>query len=104
MFLNAVIEIDTTHSPLELLGFCQDIEAELGRPEIRDINAPRPIDLDLLYFDDIVIQTEDLIIPHPRMFERGFVLLPLAEIRPDLVSEEAQLAVSEGVTLWKSSW
>ena len=84
-FYNAVIEIETEIAPLELLSRTQAIETALGRPEDREVNAPRTVDLDLLYYDDLEIKEGALVLPHPRMFERAFVLKPLAEIRPDLI-------------------
>jgi 2-amino-4-hydroxy-6-hydroxymethyldihydropteridine diphosphokinase len=83
-FLNQVIEFETGLDPLELLSFCNGIEASRGR--IRTFpNAPRILDLDILLYAELVISWERLIIPHPRMTERRFVLKPLAEIAPDLV-------------------
>ncbi|MBU7007824.1 2-amino-4-hydroxy-6-hydroxymethyldihydropteridine diphosphokinase [Phosphitispora fastidiosa] len=81
-FHNCVAEIDTLFSPEELLCKLQEIENELGR--VRLIRwGPRTIDLDILLYDRAVINTERLIIPHPRMAERAFVMVPLAEIAPD---------------------
>tara|TARA_R110002096_G_scaffold45372_6_gene121892 strand:- start:2098 stop:2535 length:438 start_codon:yes stop_codon:yes gene_type:complete len=94
-FLNAVVEIRTELSPQELLAFTQRIEEQLGRPGSRELNAPRCIDLDLLYFDELSMTEPDLTIPHPGMFERAFVVLPLSEIRPDLCSEK-EIKVIEG--------
>jgi len=100
-FFNAVIEIETGLSPLELLSRTQAIESELGRPSEREVNAPRTADLDLLYYDDITISAGDLILPHPRMFGRAFVLKPLAEIRPDLIPEGIDAtATCEGIRVW----
>lgn len=84
-FYNAVIEIETDLAPLDLLTATQGIEREMGRPEVRAVNAPRTIDLDLLYYDDLALEAPGLLLPHPRMFQRAFVLKPLASIRPDLV-------------------
>ena len=85
-FLNAVIKINTDFSPLELLSLCQSIETGLGR--VRDVaNGPRTVDLDILLYDRLTIATPQLQIPHPRMFERSFVLEPLKEIEPGLVEE-----------------
>jgi 2-amino-4-hydroxy-6-hydroxymethyldihydropteridine diphosphokinase len=84
-FLNAVLEITTNLSPEELLHRLRAIEQDLGRPAEHGHNAPRPIDLDILYCDDIVLNGPDLTLPHPRMAERRFVLQPLADIRPELV-------------------
>ncbi len=81
-FLNMVVEIDTDLSPERLLSACQTIEQELGRKRIIK-NGPRTIDLDILLFDDVHMEGEQLTIPHPRMKDRAFVLVPLAEINPD---------------------
>ena len=84
-FLNAAIEINTSLLPNELLNNLQSIENELGR--IRCVkNAPRTIDLDILVFNDQNINEENLVIPHPRMRQRDFVLVPLREIAPELVN------------------
>ena len=82
-FINAVVEICTQLSPETLLEKLLYIEHEAGR-ERPFSNAPRVLDCDLLLYDDAIINTENLTLPHPRMLERGFVLLPLAEIAPDL--------------------
>lgn len=84
-FFNAVAEIEYTGSPLQLLGQLQSFEHTLGRPPQHPVNAPRPLDLDILYFGTIRLDTPDLIIPHPRIVEREFVLKPLAEICPNLI-------------------
>ena len=82
-FINAVVEISTQLSPETLLEKLLNIEYEAGR-ERPFANAPRVLDLDLLLYDQLEVNTEKLTLPHPRMFDRGFVLLPLAEIAPDL--------------------
>jgi 2-amino-4-hydroxy-6-hydroxymethyldihydropteridine diphosphokinase len=84
-FLNAVLEITTNLSPNDLLHRLQAIERELGRPAEHGRNAPRPIDLDILYCDELVLNTPRLVLPHPRIAERRFVLQPLADVRPDLI-------------------
>ena len=85
-YLNAVIEIWTTAAPEELLAGLQDIEAALGRDRAAEQAwGPRTCDLDILLMGRTVIQTDALTIPHPRMCERAFVLVPLAEIAPQLV-------------------
>ena len=83
-FINAVVEISTQLSPETLLEKLLNIEQEAGR-ERPFANAPRVLDLDLLLYDNVILNTEKLTLPHPRMHQRGFVLLPLAEIAPDLV-------------------
>lgn len=84
-FYNTVIEISYRGTPQELLEKTQEIEEKLGRlPQVLR-NAPRSIDVDLLYFGDKRVDSEDLILPHPRLTLRRFVLKPLAEIRPDLI-------------------
>ncbi|HET6371020.1 MAG TPA: 2-amino-4-hydroxy-6-hydroxymethyldihydropteridine diphosphokinase [Nitrospiria bacterium] len=83
-FYNAVVEIDTSLSAHALLAFCQQVEKGLGkRVEVR--KGPRTIDIDLLIFGDQVIQTPDLVVPHPMIPLRAFVLVPLSEIAPQLV-------------------
>ncbi len=84
-FHNSVIEMGFEGSPFELLEMTRGIEKMLGRAAATERNAPRVIDVDLLYFGDEVIDTEELTLPHPRMGERRFVLEPLAEIRPELM-------------------
>lgn len=81
-FLNIVVELDTTLSPHALLGGCLGIEAALGRRRTFR-NAPRVVDIDLLRYDDQTCEDADLVLPHPRMEERAFVLAPLAELFPD---------------------
>lgn len=80
-FLNCVLKIATLQSPEKLLETLKHVESELGRAAlgVRQTNGPRPIDLDILFFDRIVIQSQSLIIPHPRLQERLFVLKPLVE-------------------------
>ena len=83
-FLNAVVALDTAQAPADLLGALLGIERDLGR--VRSFpNAPRTLDLDLLLVDDVILDTPELSLPHPRLHERAFVLVPLAEIAPELV-------------------
>ena len=84
-FLNAVMEIGFLGEPEQLLDRLRAIESALGRPADREKNAPRTIDLDLLYADALVVRTDTLELPHPRLSQRRFVLQPLAEIRPSLI-------------------
>jgi 2-amino-4-hydroxy-6-hydroxymethyldihydropteridine diphosphokinase len=84
-FLNQVLAVETHLNPLELLAAVKDIEARMGRvPSVRF--GPRLIDIDILFYGDTVLDTPALTLPHPRMAERAFVLVPLLEIAPDLVS------------------
>ena len=84
-FFNAVIEFGYAGQPIELRRELAAIERVLGRPAAHERNVSRPIDLDLLYFGDVIIETAELRLPHPRIVDREFVLRPLADIRPDLV-------------------
>jgi 2-amino-4-hydroxy-6-hydroxymethyldihydropteridine diphosphokinase len=109
LFLNMVIEIQTALSPIDLLDLCLKIELELGRK--REIKwGPRTIDLDILTFNQENIESEKLIVPHPRMLERAFVIIPLLEITHDsqflkinqlLESSLEELPNKEGVRIWK---
>ncbi|WP_415273452.1 2-amino-4-hydroxy-6-hydroxymethyldihydropteridine diphosphokinase [Bacillus siamensis] len=100
-FLNMAVEVKTSLTPFELLDVTQSIEAELGRT--REIRwGPRTADLDILLYNRENIETERLIVPHPRMYERLFVLAPLKEICPHAdhitISDETN---QEGVSVWK---
>lgn len=92
-YLNAVAEVATTLTPEALLQALQTIEKSAGR-ERPYRNAPRTLDLDILWFGDQVIDTPELTVPHPRMAERAFVLHPLADLLPGRVSATALLAVA----------
>ena len=94
-FLNTVIEVSAECLPHELHTHLKAIEQALGRPEQRERNSPRTLDLDLLYADDVVSDEPDLILPHPRMHLRRFVLEPLADIRPELILPGQQVSVAE---------
>ncbi|TGB00797.1 2-amino-4-hydroxy-6-hydroxymethyldihydropteridine diphosphokinase [Halobacillus salinus] len=82
-FLNMVVKVQTTLTPLELLEQCQSIEQELGRERVVKW-GPRTIDLDILLYDDENIERERLIIPHPHMHERAFVMVPLRDVAPNV--------------------
>jgi len=84
-FLNAVVEIETSLEPLELLQRLRAYERTLGRAEDRAKNSPRELDLDLLYMGNVRLDSPALVLPHPRMTSRRFVLQPLADIRADLI-------------------
>ncbi|MGN6747437.1 MAG: 2-amino-4-hydroxy-6-hydroxymethyldihydropteridine diphosphokinase [Xanthobacteraceae bacterium] len=83
-FINAVIIVATSLPPHALLKRAQDIERALGRERAKEQRwGPRPIDIDILAYDDLTMTESDLTLPHPHLFERAFVLLPLAEIASD---------------------
>jgi 2-amino-4-hydroxy-6-hydroxymethyldihydropteridine diphosphokinase len=85
-FINACIEIETSLDPHALLFTLQKVEAKFGRERARERRfGPRTLDLDLLAYDDVILQKPELTLPHPRLFERAFVLVPLAEIAPGRV-------------------
>ena len=92
-FLNAVFQVTVRLRPMSLFNRLQEIEAELGRRPPRA--GPRPIDLDLLFFDDLVWQNETLTVPHPRAHTRSFVLKPLADLAPDFHHPELGLSARE---------
>ncbi len=106
-FLNQIVKGETELPPTELLVLLKGIEVSMGRePTVR--NGPRPIDLDILFYDDLVLDGPKLSIPHPRMEGRGFVLVPLADLAPDLrhpvsgktVREMLDEADQEGIRLF----
>jgi 2-amino-4-hydroxy-6-hydroxymethyldihydropteridine diphosphokinase len=84
LFLNGVLELETSLEPLQLLQRLQTLERRFGRPSDHGVNQPRTLDLDLLYCDEMTLQLPELELPHPRITERLFVLAPLAEIRPEI--------------------
>jgi 2-amino-4-hydroxy-6-hydroxymethyldihydropteridine diphosphokinase len=85
-FVNACIEIDTSLDPHALLFTLHKIEAKFGRDRTRETRwGPRTLDLDLIAYDDVKLDKPELTLPHPRLFERAFVLVPLTEIAPDRV-------------------
>ncbi|MEK3936374.1 2-amino-4-hydroxy-6-hydroxymethyldihydropteridine diphosphokinase [Sporosarcina sp. FSL W7-1349] len=98
-FLNMAVELQTDLDPHALLNVCQQIEYDQGRKRLIRW-GPRTIDLDILLYNNENIESENLIIPHPRMQERAFVLVPLFEIAPELASSGKPLQTN-GVRLWK---
>ena len=100
-FLNGVCEVRTSLDPLELLQTLLEIEQEMGRVRLRHWGE-RNIDLDLLLYEDVVMDTPELILPHPDMQNRDFVLLPLAEIAPELVHPILQKSIEELSNLYIS--
>ena len=91
-FVNAVVRIDTSLSPEELLKACLSIEQEMGRSRSEKW-GPRIIDLDILFYDDLIIKREGLEIPHPGIPERSFVLVPMNEIAPDCIHPQLKKPV-----------
>jgi len=106
-FLNLVLGLKTEFTPQKCLEKIQQIETNLGR-ERTVKNGPRTIDLDIIFYDQSIVIEKDLIIPHPRMHQRAFVLVPLAEILPDYIHPVYQKTVAElvkvidtkGVKFW----
>jgi 2-amino-4-hydroxy-6-hydroxymethyldihydropteridine diphosphokinase len=87
-FLNLVVELDTDRSARELLGVCHRLESAAGR--VREAHwGPRTLDVDVLWIDGVTVDEPDLVVPHPRLWERRFVLAPLRDLAPDLVDETA---------------
>ena len=85
-FVNLCIAVETTLSPRDLLARAQEVELALGRDRAHEKRwGPRTADIDIIAYDDLTIDELGLTLPHPRLFERAFVLLPLAEIAPDRV-------------------
>ncbi|KIL52483.1 2-amino-4-hydroxy-6-hydroxymethyldihydropteridine diphosphokinase [Jeotgalibacillus campisalis] len=110
-FLNLAAQVETTLTPEELLIVCQTIENNLGRKRVVRW-GPRTIDLDILMYNADQYRSKSLTIPHPRMHERSFVLVPLLELNPDLVHPELNVSLKQlqqtlmdqdGVRLWKKN-
>lgn len=94
-FFNTVIEISYAGEPHDLLVETQKIEKKLGRETQRERNAPRVIDVDILYFEGRVMDSEHLTLPHPRMSQRRFVIQPLHDIRPEMTLPGGMVTVDE---------
>lgn len=95
-YLNLVVELSTDRSPRQLLQVAKDAEAAANRqPTIRW--GPRTLDVDVLLVGDQVVHESDLVVPHPRMWERAFVLVPLSDLAPDLVGEKRPDPLASGV-------
>jgi 2-amino-4-hydroxy-6-hydroxymethyldihydropteridine diphosphokinase len=97
-YLNAVIAIDTDLDPHALLAFAQRLERDAQRVR-RERWGPRTLDVDILLYDDVRLDDGDLTIPHPRMWERGFVLTPLRDVAPHLVRADTVAAAGKGVRM-----
>ena len=98
IFLNQVLMAKTYLEPEPLLRHLKRLEVALGR-KASFRNGPRLIDIDILFYDDLVLETPDLILPHPRLHERGFVLLPMMDIAPDLVHPVNKKSIREMMVL-----
>lgn len=94
-YINCVLQIQTSLRPVELMRFLKETETACGRPEKRTRWASRVIDLDILLFDSVVIDTEDLKIPHPEMEKRIFVLEPLCDIDPQVIHPVLQISAAD---------
>jgi len=95
-FLNATLAIDTDLLPLDLLKFCQGIELKLGREKIREKWQDRTIDIDILMYDSLIINESTILnVPHPHMHNRAFVLVPMLELKSDLVHPVLNKTMSE---------
>lgn len=96
-FLNVVVQLETDRSPRELLAMCHRLESAAGRVRAQRW-GPRTLDVDVLWIDGRTVAEPDLIVPHPRMFERRFVVEPLSELAPELLPEAWQRTVEGRVT------
>jgi len=94
-FVNAVLIVEAPHEPEALLGLCSQIEHDMGRARGEDRNAPRPMDIDILYAGDCLLDSRALVVPHPRWASRAFVVAPLADVRPSLVLPGTRQCVAE---------
>ncbi len=95
-FVNLCIAVETVLAPLALLARAQAVERACGRDRSQERRwGPRPLDIDILAYDDLALDTSELTLPHPRLLERAFVLVPLAEIAPERVI--AGIAISEAL-------
>jgi 2-amino-4-hydroxy-6-hydroxymethyldihydropteridine diphosphokinase len=113
LFLNTVLVVECASEPAAFAADLRRIEDTMGRVRTADRNAPRVIDLDLLYADGLRIASPDLTVPHARLFERRFVLQPLCDVRPDLILpgrtapvRDLLLALPESpkVVLFRAEW
>ncbi len=111
-FINAVLILESDRSATQWMELLHTVEAAMGRERISDRNAPRTMDVDLIYIGDACIDRGDIIVPHPRWAARRFVVQPLAEVRPDLmlpgtgstVSKVLQELVGEEVKRLDAEW
>lgn len=94
-FVNAVIAVETTLSPYQLIDFLRNVEKKMGRKRKKERWGPRIIDLDILFYENLICQEKNLQVPHPEIAKRKFVLLPLKDIAPHLVHPILGKTVSE---------
>jgi 2-amino-4-hydroxy-6-hydroxymethyldihydropteridine diphosphokinase len=97
IFLNQVLKTNTVLEPMDLLEFFKHIEVSMGRRETFRF-GPRLIDLDILFYDELEMATPELTIPHPRIKERAFILVPLNEIAPDLIHPGLKMTIGQLIT------
>lgn len=94
-YINVAVSLNTQHNPQKVLKTILAIEKTLGRTRNGDQNAPRSMDIDIIFYDDLIINQKNLTVPHPRMHLRRFVLVPLSEIEPAYVHPALGLTVKE---------
>ena len=95
LFLNLVCRISTNLLPEALLHLAKDIEARMGRVPNGQIDSPRPMDIDILFYNNKIMETQNLTIPHPRLKDRAFVLIPLVEIAPNLIHPKLGKSITQ---------
>lgn len=93
-FLNCVVEVETEKDPKKLLSTLQSIERKMGKTKTR-VNGPRTIDIDILFYNDEIINLKNLVVPHPRLHTRLFVLQPMMDLNPDLVHPVLKKTIRE---------
>jgi len=93
-FLNTALVGITKLNPAELLQFIKEVELKVGRQK-RFVNGPREIDIDILFYDDLILKTPELTIPHERLHERDFVLVPVIDIEPNLIHPELNKSMTD---------
>ena len=95
LFLNSILQFSTTLKPFDILDVTQKVEKMLGRSEEKEKNQPRIIDIDILFHGDAVLETETLIIPHPMLSLRKFVLIPFVELAPEFNIPHTNLKIND---------
>lgn len=98
-YLNLVVELRTDRGPHELLGVCHRLEAAAGRVR-QERWGPRTLDVDVLWIEGVTVDDPDLIVPHPRMWGRRFVVAPLHDLAPD-IADDAAVEAAEGAVDWR---